>query len=181
MRVATGMACYKGAYIGAKDARCAPCSQPPVTFVSVIGAVIDSATRLPVAGVTVSGSSNVAVSDDRGSYTLLAPVVNGRVIVNAAEYGNYAAQTGTAVYHPGVTSYIIPLQLNPLTIHATFVPTTGLPRFTIPDIYGRSVYVRVPPVSQAIAALMPSPVTLSLAIVPAGWLKVVVHSFAFGV
>lgn len=166
MSVAAGMACFEGAYIGANDPRCAPCALPPATRVWVVGVVIDASTSLPVAGVTVAGADDAVVSDDLGGYALYARVVNDRVIVQAAEYGNYSAQTGTAVYHPGVTSYVIPLRLNPLTIHRSFVPAVGLPRFTIPDVYGRNVYVRVPPFANP--ALLPSPVTLSIAVVLPG-------------
>lgn len=138
----------------------------PALQVWVTGSVVDANTSLPLAGVNVSGSRGPVRSDASGTFATYAPVVDNRVIVTAAAFGNYSSQVGSAVFHAGVDAYAIPLQLNPLSIHHTFAPAAGLPRTTISNVYGRNVFVQVPPSSVSTVLALPADVTLSIAIVP---------------
>jgi hypothetical protein len=133
----------------------------------VTGIVEDATTGAPLAGVNVTGVVSV-LTNETGIYALYAPVVGDRVVVYAAALANYSSQIGTAVFHADVLAYSIPLLLNPLTVHETFVPAAGLPKVTIADVFGRSVHVTAPPVSNDTAAQLPSDLTVSIAVIPPG-------------
>jgi hypothetical protein len=60
----------------------------------VTGTVVDANSSLPLAGVNVTGSRGDITSDARGSYATYATVIDSRVIVTAAAFGNYSSQVG---------------------------------------------------------------------------------------
>ena len=132
----------------------------------VTGSVTDASSGAALAGVNITGSRNSVTSTVTGAYATYAPIIDGRVVVSAAGFGNFSSQIGSAIFHAGVAAYVIPLPLNPLTLHEAFRPASGLPAITIQGVFGRDVRVSVPPSSVSAALALPPTVRLSIAVVP---------------
>ena len=125
-------------------------TRAPIPVVVVTGAVVDSSSGATLSGVTVTGGSGSAVlSGPNGTYYVLAPVVNGRIVVSTLGFRNYPPASVSSVYFANVSSYTITIVLTPFSV-AFAVNNSG---FTTANITGagRPVGVRVPPFTAPIA------------------------------